>query len=169
MLGFKGVIDSQHGLLRLSLESGWEYMRSISVLHGPLRADTHNLVDVAMFLCCFLKQRRRRHKPINTRTTGVVASLVRAFVCWLADVLAHYVRSEYSADNPAVHSASPSLKNTGGSARKHTVVAPEAAWGLMERAHKARANLTQAIALCCDEVSLGCSESPGHRWEVKNK
>ena len=89
MLGFKKVFDSQHRLLQVSWESGWEHMRSINALHGPFHADTHNVVDVAMFLCLFLKQRRRRHKTISNRTTRVMSPLVVAFVCWLAAALTH--------------------------------------------------------------------------------
>ena len=96
-----------------------------------------------------------------------MSPLVVAFVSWLAAVLAHYVRSEYSAENPAVHSAPPSLKRRADSARTYTVVAPEAAWDLMERAHQARANIEQAIALKDDADELGCGQASGYRWQVK--
>ena len=73
---------------------------------------------------------------------------------WLAGALDAYVLG--CSDTEA---APPSLKHHSPAKRKYTVVSPEAAWNLMEKAAHSRASLQQAVELKNDEASFGCSSS----------
>ena len=75
--------------------------------------------------------------------------------------LRKYVRRFGCSDTEA---APPSLKHRSPSKRKYTVVSPEAAWNLMEKAAHLSANLRQAVAIKDDEASFGCSSSRGEYW-----
>jgi len=83
-------------------------------------------------------------------------------VQWIARGLDKHVRQTYSTANDHVHRSPPSLKYK--SARKYVVASADAAWELMEKAHTARANVAQAIALKDDEDNLGCGSSRGGDW-----
>ena len=78
---------------------------------------------------------------------------------WLAGALDAYVLG--CSDTEA---APPSLKHRRPSKRKYTVVSPEAAWNLMEKAAHSSANLQQAVEPKNDEASFDCSSSRATYW-----
>ena len=82
---------------------------------------------------------------------------------WLAGALDAYVLG--CSDTEA---APPSLKHRRPSKRKYTVVSPEAAWNLMEKAAHG-ANIREALALKEDEACFGCSRHPGEYWTLKKQ
>ena len=78
---------------------------------------------------------------------------------WLAGALDAYVLGCSDTEAPP-----PALAHRSPSKRKYTVVSPEAAWDLMEKAARSSATVEQAIKLKDDEASFGCGSSCAERW-----
>ncbi len=164
------AITAGHRSIQERIAALWRDLHADGKLQCPFDSGTHHVLDIMTFFSLVIAYRKTKAKRVvsSERFQRLVWELLVPLLGWAADVIDAYVLRVFSADNPSVHRAPPSLKTIASSSgTRRAAISPEASWELMEKAQVARVSMAQAIALGSDDARLGCCTSTAYTWTQK--
>jgi hypothetical protein len=164
--GFRFVARSLDKLSSINcIARGWAAMRVAGLLDGSVDADEHNLNDIIVFLCSWMRFRAgsNRHLP-SVCVRNWLERVTQDFIIWLAGTMDYYTLVVYPA-NHDVDKLPPSYRmNAHGKCRVR--VNPETVWDMLEQSRRTSASLYNVIQIRKDDASAGCNESRAQHWEL---
>ena len=156
-----GLIEAQPVRVRQILLRHWRSLFQDGFVECDYGRETLNLEDVITWAATVSRHRRAARRNVSTSLQTFMHIFMSELIGGLASCLDSFCAVHYHEGPP------PSLRRTGGEARRYVKTSPESAWEMMEKARSSRANLGQAIQLGGDQENLGCHQSVGPLWMNK--